>query len=108
MVFGRADLGKGDFFFFLATPGGKQGLSSPSQGWNLCSLQWKHSLNHWMTREVPVEQIFILILLYPEDTLPLPSSPSGTWWYKGGGASGSAASGFQGKVCLGFLASSCF
>ena len=27
--------------------------SSPDQGWNLCSLQWKCSLNHWTTKEVP-------------------------------------------------------
>ena len=27
--------------------------SSPNQGSNLCPLQWKHSLNHWTTRDVP-------------------------------------------------------
>ena len=28
-------------------------LSSPTRGWNPGPLQWKHSLNHWTTREVP-------------------------------------------------------
>ena len=26
------------------------GSQSPSQGLNLCAMQWKYSLNHWTTR----------------------------------------------------------
>ena len=41
--------------FFLARHGAWGILVPPNQGSNPCPLQWKRSLNHWATREVPQE-----------------------------------------------------
>ena len=41
------------FFFFCCCTNRYVGSWFPNQGWNLCSPQWKHSLDYWATREVP-------------------------------------------------------
>ena len=45
------------FFFFLVVPYSMWGFIH-EQGSNLCSVYWKHSHNHWTTKEVPVTDIF--------------------------------------------------
>ena len=43
------------FTYLLAVPRGIWEPSFPDQdqGWNPCFLQWKRSLNHWPTGEIP-------------------------------------------------------
>ena len=51
----------------------------PDQGLNPCSLQRKHSLNHWTTREVPP---ILSPLLWPEQLGPVyPPSSFKTFFY---------------------------
>ena len=34
------------------------GSQFPNQGSNPCPLRWKHRVNHWATREVPIYVVF--------------------------------------------------
>ena len=58
------------FFFFFGLTAGHTGSYFPDQGLNPCPLQWKRSLNHWTTREVPLPFFFLFctcsLLLKPE------------------------------------------
>ena len=39
------------------------GSQFPDHGWNPWPLQgWKHSLNHWTTREIPVHYFIVTVL----------------------------------------------
>ena len=45
----------GDFFFFFSGHDPQHlGFHFLNQGLNLGPVKWKHSLNHWTTREVPI------------------------------------------------------
>ena len=50
---GEAKVGGSKNFFFFCGTKAHVGFYSPNQGLNLCPIYWKHSLNHWTTREVP-------------------------------------------------------
>ena len=43
-------------FYFLTKR--HVGSQLPAEGSNLCSLRWKHSLNHWTAKEVPEATYF--------------------------------------------------
>ena len=53
------------FFFFLLYHV-TCGILFPNQGLNPCPLHWKHSLNHWTAREVPLSPPWII---------------TNSWWY---------------------------
>ena len=50
------------FFLFLAAVWVMWDLSSANQVLKPCSLLWKHGVNHWPSREAPVEDQFFFFL----------------------------------------------